>query len=84
MESVLVIGRVRCERRDEFDELLGRRDLDARVFRQGETLALLLEGRSAEARFLRLLGQPESALALLVACLEDVPLVPDELHATAA
>lgn len=75
-----MIGRIRAGSRAELDALLAEEGVDARLFRQGETLALLVEGPSAEARFLRLLGQRTSTLARILDCLEDVPLVPPELN----
>lgn len=84
MNGVLVIGRVRPERRGELEALLTEGPVGARMFRQGETLALLLDGPQAEGRFLALLSQRESRLARIVDCLENVPLVPPEVTATAA
>ncbi|HWJ44839.1 MAG TPA: hypothetical protein VNR63_05580 [Gaiellaceae bacterium] len=81
MESVLVIGRIRRDRAARLDAALAAVDLGSRVFRQGETLALLIDPPQAERRFLRLLR--DDRFVQLLACLEDVPLLPREVSAAA-
>lgn len=81
VESVLVIGRIRGDRSDEVDELLAGGELGSRAFRQGETLALLVESPQVETRFLGLLRDEEGAFARLVGCLEGVPVLPREVTA---
>jgi hypothetical protein len=79
VESVLVIGRIRPRCSDEVDALLAAGAREARVYRQAETLALLVESPHVEARFLHLLRDERGAFARLVACLEDLPLMPIEV-----
>lgn len=79
MGKVLVIGRILPSRSADVDALLETHDLGSRAYRQGETLALLLDPPQAEARFLRLLREDGGAFARLLACLEDVPLLPRDV-----
>lgn len=76
-----MIGQIRPDRGDDVYALLAAGEVGSRVYRQGDTLVLLVESPRAEARFLRLLRDREGAFARLVACLEDVPLVPREVSA---
>ena len=77
MESVLVIGRIRPDRTDDVDTLLAAGDVGSRIFRHGETLALLVDAPRAESRFLHLLR--DESFAKLVGCLEEMPLMPREV-----
>ena len=80
VSAVLVIGSVRPGRRADLDGLLAGECVQARVFRQGETVALLVDGPRAERRFLHMIEDEGSSLARVVDCLDDVPLVPRELR----
>jgi hypothetical protein len=88
MESVLVVGRVKPQRRRRADDLLDSALLDHlprgltrhSIYREGDTVALLFDGPNAEADFLRLLEDESHGLPELIACFENVPLLPRELR----
>ena len=89
MESVLVVGRIKPQRRRRAERLLTVGPLRYlppgltrhSVYREGDTVVLLFDGPTAEDGFLQLLeeGGGGGDLPELIDCLERVPLLPREL-----